>query len=309
MRKHLKARFPFLNGKRINEGISTDRLYANCPDLKSGFTSAHVFYGMHSSCINVYGHHAEGDGFYNCYQDFCREHGFPSTLRRDNATESKSKKVLDFNRQYIIQDQWSEVDNQQQNLVESGGIRWLKSAVHVLQDMTGAPPWTWYLAALYLADIHNHTWNKEQGFIPITARDGITRDISRLLQFVFWERILYLDHQGSFPDSKERLGYFVGCSSHVGDELTYLIYDDQSKQIVSRSVVRPYTTNKQVRWDPAIDASPAPKSHTACDNTKFHLAPTIDMDSYDEDEPEPSPHFWDTAPTHPDQFLSLLLFV
>jgi len=26
------------------------------------------------------------------------------------------------------------------------------------------------------------------------------------------------------------------------------------------------------------------------------------MDSYDEDEPEPSPHFWDTAPTHPDQF-------
>jgi len=64
--------------------------------------------------------------------------------------------------------------------------------------MTGAPPWTWYLAALYLADIHNHTWNKEQGFIPITARDGITRDLSRLLQFIFWERILYLDHKALF---------------------------------------------------------------------------------------------------------------
>ena len=78
--------------------------------------------------------------------------------------------------------------------------------------MTGAPAWTWFLAATYLSDIHNHTWNNERQFIPATARDGVTRDISHPLQFVFWERVLYLDHTDSFPESKERPGYFVGCS-------------------------------------------------------------------------------------------------
>ena len=65
LRKHLKARFPFLNANRIAEGISSDKLYANCADLGFGFTSAHVFYGMHTTNIQVYGHRPGGDGFYN----------------------------------------------------------------------------------------------------------------------------------------------------------------------------------------------------------------------------------------------------
>ena len=140
LRKHIKARFPFLNGKRINEGISTDRLYANCPDILSGFTSAHVFYGMHSTNIQVYGHTPGGDGLYNCYREFCRDHGVPSALRRDNAGEGHNGKLIDFNREFLVKDEFSEPYNQQQNVVESGGIRWLKSAIHVLLDMTGAPP-------------------------------------------------------------------------------------------------------------------------------------------------------------------------
>ena len=103
--------------------------------------------------------------------------------------------------------------------------------------MTGAPSWTWFLAATYLSDIDNHTWKIERQFIPVTARDGVTRDISCLLQFVFWERVLYLDHTDSFPESRERQEYFVGCSPNVGDALTYRIYDDQSKQVVNASVV------------------------------------------------------------------------
>jgi hypothetical protein len=305
LRKHIKPRFPFLNGRRINEGISSDRLYANCPDLAHGFTAAHVFYGMQSTNIQVYGHHLGGDGFYNSYKDFCREHGIPSVLRRDNAKENKSNKVRDFNRENLVRDEFSEVDNQQQNVVESGGIRWLKAATHILLDQTGAPAWAWFLAAVFLADVHNHTWNKERNCIPATARDGITRDISRLLQFVFWERVLYLDHEDSFPESKERPGYFVGCSKNIGDELTYMIYDDQTKQLVHRSVVRPYHSNKRVRWDPIFD----PKTslifkQTATD--KQCLFPTdlsdTHLDQYDLDDPEPTEHFWDTTHLHPDPF-------
>ena len=151
--------------------------------------------------------------------------------------EMKSEKVLAFHREYLIKDEFSEVNNQQQNVVETGGIRWLKSATHVLLDMTNAPAFAWFLAVLYLADIHNITWNKEQQSIPATARDGITCDISKFLQFIFWERVLYLDHTCSFPDSNERAGYFCGCSPNVGDELTYRVYDDQTKQVVSVSVI------------------------------------------------------------------------
>lgn len=99
--------------------------------------------------------------------------------------EVKSEKVLAFHREYLIKDEFSEVNNQQQNVVETGGIRWLKSATHVLLDMTNAPAFAWFLAVLYLADIHNITWNKERQFIPATTRDGITRDISKFLQFIF----------------------------------------------------------------------------------------------------------------------------
>ena len=285
-RKHVKARFPLLNTRRINEGISSDRLYANCPDAGFGYNSAHVFYGMKTTNIQVYGHRPGGDGFFNCYKDFCRDHGVPSALRRDNAQELKSNKVLDFNREHLIRDEFSEVENQQQNVVESGGIRWLKSAIHVLLDMTGAPAWTWFLAATYLADVHNHTWNNEREFIPSTARDGVTKDISRLLQFVFWERVLYLDHVDSFPQSKERPGYFVGCSPNVGDDLTFRIYDDQTKQVVSVSVVRPYTSNKRVKWDATtLATSIRPKLKQPSET--WHPTPSDDdiMDQYDHDEP------------------------
>ena len=43
MRTYIKARFPHLNNQRLQEGISTDRLYSNCADVGFGYTSAHVF--------------------------------------------------------------------------------------------------------------------------------------------------------------------------------------------------------------------------------------------------------------------------
>ena len=127
-------------------------------------------------------------------------------------------------------------------------------ALHVLLDVTGAPDYTWFLAICYLAEVHNRTWNNEKKFIPQTARDGHTHDISDLLQFHFWERVLYLDNVDAFPAPKERSGYFVGFAPNVGDALTFKVLDDQTKQVVCVSVVRPFNNNKRVSWDPAAVA-------------------------------------------------------
>ena len=82
---------------------------------------------------------------------------------------------------------------------------------------------------------------------PDRVQKGVTPDISAFLQFQFWERVLYLDHEQSFPDSKERSGYWVGIAENIGDALTYLILDDQSKQLLARSVVQPYNRNLHVK--------------------------------------------------------------
>lgn len=90
---------------------------------------------MHSICIHVYGHNTGGNGLLHSYTDFCLKHGIPSALQCNNAGECHNEKLINFNREYLVKDEFSEAYNQQQNPVESGGIRWLKSAIHVLLDM------------------------------------------------------------------------------------------------------------------------------------------------------------------------------
>ena len=121
--------------------------------------------------------------------------------------------------------------------------------------MTRTLKWTWFHAIVYLADVHNHTWNEEKQCIPATARNGKTKDISRFLQFYFFEQVLYLDADDKLPNafkSMERPGYMLGFSRNVGDELTFKILDNQTKRVVSVSVVQPYKDNKRVQFDPQV---------------------------------------------------------
>jgi hypothetical protein len=117
---------------------------------------------------------------------------------------------------------------------------------------------------------------------------------------------LYLDHVDAFPQSKERPRFFVGCSPNTGDDLTFQIYDDQSKQVVSFSVVRPYTSSKRVKWNArTITTSIRPKLKQPLET--WHPTPSYDdiMDQYDYDEPniakDHMPKIIDTT-TDPDQF-------
>ena len=83
----------------------------------------------------------------------------PSTLCCDNTQEGKSGKVLEFNCKHLVKDELSEINSQQQNTLEMGGIIWLKAALNVIQDMTTAPDMAWFIALKYLAKINKFTWN------------------------------------------------------------------------------------------------------------------------------------------------------
>ena len=123
----------------------------------------------------------------------------------------------------------------------------------------------------------------------------MTADISAFLQFCFWERVLYLDHEESWPRSHERPGYWLGVAHNIGDALTYWIYDDQSKQVLARSVVRPYNNNKRVTWDPIFARVPirytAHKGGEKARPSQAELEALMSnvMDKYDMQEPDPTP--------------------
>jgi hypothetical protein len=178
--RHFKARNPFSNVHRLNEVVSTDPIFANCKSLDNKYTGAQVFYGLKSHCITMYGFQSKGE-FPRNYQDFLREQGAPSYLRRDNAKEEQSWHVQDIQRSLLIKDEFSEAYNPQQNPVEGRAIRWLKQASHTLLDPSGAPDAAWYLAIKYLLDIHNITYDTTLGCTPYEKRHGITPDISAYL--------------------------------------------------------------------------------------------------------------------------------
>lgn len=110
------------------------------------------------------------------------------------------------------------------------------------------------MATQYVAAIHNICTdpNLPNEMTPLQYLKGVTPDISAYLQFTFWQPILYLDHEAEWPSSRERSGRWNGIAKSIGDVLTFWILDDQSKHILSRSVVRPFTENLRVKWDPAV---------------------------------------------------------
>jgi hypothetical protein len=251
--------------------------------------------------MDIIGFRGKGE-FPRTYRDYIRTNGVPSGLRRDNAKEEQSAEVDAIHRELYIKDEFSEPYNQQQNPVESRAILYIKNHVHVLLDRTGAPDAAWFHCAKYLCEIHSILSNKNlpNGMTPKQFRTGVTTDISPWLQFQFWQAILYLDNESSWPSSKERAGYWLGVSENIGDFLTYWILDDQTKQVLSRSVVRPYNRNKRVKWDPVIACRPTRETaHHGGDIKPTASQIALNMsnleDIYDEQEPEPELRFFDLA--------------
>ena len=108
-----------------------------------------------------------------------------------------------LHRKYLIKDEYSEAENQQQNPVELNAIKWLKKHVQLLLDRTNAPSKLWLQAATYLAHVHNITAKETLRWeIPLTVRYGETQDISAYLAYQFMEPVYYLDDV-NFPHKGE----------------------------------------------------------------------------------------------------------
>ena len=276
LRCHVKARYPYLNRRRLNEKVSTDTVFSNHTDV-TGYSCCQVFYGMASHMINVYGMNSKGE-FPDIYRYFLQQEGAPIALRRDNAKEEKSWTVIDINRKNDTQDEFSQEYNQQQNPVEGHAIRWLKDHTKILMDRVGAPPDVWLQAFMYLADIHNISANDAlRGNTPIAARHGNKPDISAFLQFYFWQKVLFRQ-EVSFPNSNERAGFFVGIAHNTGDKMTFKILDADTGEITSVTDLHAaedrLNPNLRVRFGEPVIASPDETTDEA--TTDDPDAPTLE---------------------------------
>ena len=110
LRRHVKNRVPKRMSTRIDETVSTDPMFANVPSIFYGFLGIQVFFCHKSHCIMMEGFKSKGE-FPNLYKDFLREHGNPSTLRRDNSKEQCSEEISEINRDRGIRDEYSEPYN------------------------------------------------------------------------------------------------------------------------------------------------------------------------------------------------------
>lgn len=112
---------------------------------------------------------------------------------------------------------------------------------------TGALKQVLYWMAKYLADIHNISADETLDWAtPWSKRKGETLDILAFLQFRFYERVYYMDPDDKFPVMKEKTGYCLGVTQHVGDALCFFILSTDTHIVLERSVVRSDETGEDV---------------------------------------------------------------
>ena len=150
---------------------------------------------------------------------------------------AKSLSLIDVLRHYHIKQHRSEPHYQNQNLAECR-IQDCKHLVNCIMDRTGTPAKYWLLCLEYAVYVLNHTCEVRDTKTPLDKAHGQKADVSALMQFRWFEPVLYHTHDASFPSqSPEKLGRWVGVATNIGDALTYLILDDASQQVIPRSVV------------------------------------------------------------------------
>ena len=236
LQKHWQPRFPFLNVHRLSEPVATDTIFANTRAL-GGDTCAQIFFGIQSHMINVYPMKAEKEGP-EAYEDFIREEGCPTILRRDNSKMQSGEDFTRISRHFCVKDTFTEAGYQHQNPVENQAIRYLKARSQTVMNASGAPEFVWPDCLKWIAEIHNITADEQLKYrTPYEKRHGSTPDISAYILFTFWEKILYHEPDNKFPDAKELPGYFLGIARNVGDTLTFIILSENHTKI-NRSVIR-----------------------------------------------------------------------
>lgn len=155
MYRHLKARFPYMNVKRLKEIVSTDTIFANVTSFE-GYTAIQVFFGMTSHVITVYGLRSKSMACH-AIEDFINDEGAPWAFRMDGAPEQWSQYVFDLCRKLHVKLTFSEPDYRKQNPVESRVIKYIKHKMDMVMNRSNAPPRAYFHACRYAAEVHNIT--------------------------------------------------------------------------------------------------------------------------------------------------------
>ena len=250
LKRVFKSANPALNVRRRSEAVACDIVYSNTPAVNDGSKSAVIFVGYDTGVTDIYGIKTDSQ-FIQALQDNIRERGAPNRLLSDRARVIISKSVQDVLRTLCIGDWQSEPHQQQQNPAERR-YQTIKATTNRVLDRTGAPPSTWLLCLQYVCFLLNHTFNVTLGTVPLLALTGSTPDVSVLLRFYFWQKVLYKKHDYGFPSaSPEGLGHIVGVSEHVGPALCWKVLTSDTQQVIFRSQVRPFSAE-----DPNFRADP-----------------------------------------------------
>ncbi|MGH3055170.1 MAG: hypothetical protein ACRDL7_09360, partial [Gaiellaceae bacterium] len=246
LRRHIKARLPHMGLVRLQEPVSMDTVFPSKTEILkdyNGNTCAQVFVGLESNYIFTVLMKAERDGP-GALQDFIRYVGCPSRLHNDRAKMQLNEKIKQICRDAYIPQSTTEAYHPWQNPAERR-VQEIKKVADYFLDMSSAPIKAWGHALLHAVWCLNRIAIDSLGYItPYEYLIGETPDLS-ILQFEFWEPLLYLDPLSRFPQPSEKGGRFLGIAEYVGDSMTYWILPE-NEQSIARSCVRAVDDNVRI---------------------------------------------------------------
>jgi hypothetical protein len=201
IKQHIKSRFPGANVERINETVCTDTAFMEDKGRADGITGHggsigfQLFVGKDSKHIAVYPVQTDGD-YPKILGDYICMHGAPKKIFSDNTKAKTSAKARDIYHNFGISDGSSEPHYQNQNAAEQE-IQDIKKDVEMILNITNTPYEWWPLCVEYIALVKNHTARSTlDNRTPIEKRTGKTPDVSKLLQYRWWEPVYFLDDEG-----------------------------------------------------------------------------------------------------------------
>ena len=246
---HIKQRYrtnyPACNVSRRNEAVATDTIFADTTAW-GGWTAMQFYIGRVSRFVSGHECHSDGD-FVHTLRDEIRLRGAMDKITSDRAQAEISNKVADILRSYCIKDWQSEPDHQWQNFAERA-YQDIKRYTNWILNTSGAPPEAWVLAIKYVI----YHWNRIARAVlgwrtPYEALTGQTPDISSMLCFQFWEKVLITNYQTKnkkgFPSqSNELMVRFAGYGESVGPYGTFKVWNEDTQELLFRSEVKKIRT-------------------------------------------------------------------
>jgi len=224
-----------LRHRRLHTTFYSDTLFTKVQSLH-GYKCAQVITDGHF--IHVYpmvSKSAAGDAL----QHFISDVGIPDIMVTDNAPEltgrdSEFQKVC---RHYKIKTRQTEPYTPRQNRAELA-IQEIKKRWRTKMTQRKVPKRLWDYGLVWVSEIANRTARGPEARTPYEAITGNTPDISKWLDFDFYDWCWYWNvptHE--LTEEKAELGRILGVAHRVGSDMCYWVLTDNGK-VIARTMVQ-----------------------------------------------------------------------